>query len=153
MVFIVVLRKRFVLSRCKQVYKYGKRERFDLFDGRDLHLSSGVLNYLAYLKKVTTECTLQEESKLKKRGSMAQFLKEKRMKIGLTQSDVARKLGYSSPQFVSNWERGLASPPVFILRDLTKIYKVSADEMFKLLLSEVEADLRTEFYSTKKGRR
>jgi transcriptional regulator with XRE-family HTH domain len=84
---------------------------------------------------------------------MAQFLKEKRMKIGLTQSDVARKLGYSSPQFVSNWERGLASPPVFILRDLTKIYKVSNDEMFKLMMAEVEADLRAEFYSTKKGRR
>lgn len=90
---------------------------------------------------------------MKKRGRMAQFLKERRMKVGLTQSDVARKLGYSSPQFVSNWERGLASPPVFILRDLTKIYKVAADEMFDLLLEEVKFDLQKEFYSNRSRRR
>ena len=85
--------------------------------------------------------------------AMAEYLKEKRAKANLTQSDVASKLGYSSPQFVSNWERGLAKPPVFVLRDLTKLYKVSANEMFSVLLSEVESDLRSEFYSTKKSRR
>lgn len=89
---------------------------------------------------------------MKKRGQLAVFLKEKRVQAGLTQSQVAEKLGYSSPQFVSNWERGLANPPVFILRDLTKMYKVSADEMFNLLLAEVERDLHKEFYSSK-GRR
>lgn len=91
---------------------------------------------------------------MKKTEGLASFLKEKRVAAGLTQSEVARKLGYSSPQFVSNWERGLANPPVFILRDLTKMYKVSADQMFKLLLAEVEQDLHREFYATKgKGRR
>jgi transcriptional regulator with XRE-family HTH domain len=90
---------------------------------------------------------------LKKRGQLASFLKEKRVTAGLTQSQVAEKLGYSSPQFISNWERGLASPPVFILRDLTKMYKVSADEMFKLLMSEMERDLHRQFYSPKGRRR
>lgn len=90
---------------------------------------------------------------MKKRGQLAVFLKEKRVQAGLTQSQVAEKLGYSSPQFVSNWERGLANPPVFILRDLTKMYKVPADEMFQLLLAEVERDLHREFYSSKGRRR
>ena len=90
---------------------------------------------------------------MKKHGQLAAFLKEKRTNVGLTQSQVAEKLGYSSPQFISNWERGLANPPVFVLRDLTKMYKVSADEMFKLLLSEVEKDLHRDFYSTKGRRR
>jgi len=84
---------------------------------------------------------------------MALFLKEKRVKAGLTQSDVAQKLGYSSPQFISNWERGLASPPVFVLRDLTKIYKVAADEMFNLLVNDVKENLKKEFYATKGRRR
>lgn len=87
---------------------------------------------------------------MKKQGRLAAFLKEKRVEAGLTQSDVARKLGYSSPQFISNWERGLANPPVFVLRDITKMYKVPADKMFSVLMEEVEADLHREFYSTKR---
>lgn len=90
---------------------------------------------------------------MKKQIAMSEYLKDKRTKANLTQSDVASKLGYSSPQFVSNWERGLAKPPVFVLRDLTKLYKVSANEMFTVLLAEVESDLREEFYSSKKARR
>lgn len=90
---------------------------------------------------------------MKKRGRLAGFLKEKRVAVGLTQSEVARRLGYSSPQFVSNWERGLANPPVFVLRDLTKMYKVSADQMFDLLLEDVKNELHREFYASKGRRR
>jgi transcriptional regulator with XRE-family HTH domain len=90
---------------------------------------------------------------MKKRGRLAGFLKEKRVSAGLTQSEVAKKLGYSSPQFVSNWERGLANPPVFVLRDLTKMYKVSADQMFDLLVDDVKSDLHREFYASKGRRR
>ncbi len=91
---------------------------------------------------------------MKKRGRLSEFLKEKRVTAGLTQSEVARKLGYSSPQFVSNWERGLANPPVFVLRDLTKMYKVPADQMFELLVEDVKADLHREFYASKsRGKR
>ena len=93
------------------------------------------------------------ELELKKRGQLAVFLKDKRVQANLTQSQVAEKLGYSSPQFISNWERGLASPPVFVLKDLTKMYKVAADEMFTLLLGEVERNLHKEFYSSKGRRR
>jgi transcriptional regulator with XRE-family HTH domain len=89
---------------------------------------------------------------VKKNRRLAEFLKDKRVAAGLTQSAVAEKLGYSSPQFISNWERGLANPPVFILRNLTKIYKVSADEMFKRLLEQVEAELHQEFYSPRRRR-
>lgn len=90
---------------------------------------------------------------MKKRGHLSVFLKDKRVEAGLTQSEVARRLGYSSPQFVSNWERGLANPPVFILRDLTKMYKVSADQMFEMLVDEVRGQLEKEFYSSRGRRR
>ena len=97
--------------------------------------------------------TYLKELALKKRDRLSIFLKEKRVAAGLTQSDVATKLGYSSPQFISNWERGLANPPVFILRDLTKMYKVPADEMFELLMDETRTQLHREFYSSKGRRR
>jgi transcriptional regulator with XRE-family HTH domain len=90
---------------------------------------------------------------VKKRGRLAGYLKDKRVAAGLTQSEVAKKLGYSSPQFVSNWERGLANPPVFVLRDLTKMYKVGADQMFDLLVVDVKAELEREFYASRSKRR
>lgn len=90
---------------------------------------------------------------MKNRTHLAAFLKKKRIDAGLTQSEVANSLGYTSPQFISNWERGLANPPVFILRNLTKLYKVPADEMFSKLMEEIERDLHREFYSTKNSRR
>jgi transcriptional regulator with XRE-family HTH domain len=42
--------------------------------------------------------------------TLASFLKERRIAAGLSQIDVSRKLGYTSAQFVSNWERGIAKP-------------------------------------------
>ena len=40
---------------------------------------------------------------------LGDYLQSKRMKVGLSQGDVATKLGYSSPQFISNFERGLCA--------------------------------------------
>ena len=85
------------------------------------------------------------------RSHLATYLKRKRQEVGLTQSQVAEKLGYSSPQFVSNWERGLANPPVFILKNLTKLYRVSPDEMFGKILEQVQKDLYREFHTSKRG--
>jgi transcriptional regulator with XRE-family HTH domain len=77
---------------------------------------------------------------------LPEFLRDMRTKAGLTQAEVATKLGYTSPQFVSNWERGLANPPVVMLRNLTKLYRVEAEEMLTRFLQDVETDIRNEFY-------
>ncbi len=74
--------------------------------------------------------------------TLGEYLKEKRMESGFTQSEVADKLGYSSPQFVSNFERGLCSPPVSNLKTLVKLYKISTDEVVRLIIKEQERDLR-----------
>ena len=84
-------------------------------------------------------------------NKLAQFLKEKRTLSGLSQKDVATRLGYSTSQFISNWERGVSQPPINTLRTLALMYKISAEEMFNVLLEEtivqVEADLKRKFYS------
>lgn len=82
---------------------------------------------------------------MKSRGKLSEYLKTKRIATGLTQSEVATRLGYTSPQFISNWERGVASPPAFIIKELAKIYQISADDLFGRLMSEVEASLVREF--------
>ena len=84
-------------------------------------------------------------------NKLAQFLKEKRTLSGLSQKDVATRLGYSTSQFISNWERGVSQPPINTLRTLALMYKISAEEMFNVLLEEtivqVEADLKRKFYA------
>lgn len=86
---------------------------------------------------------------------LAEFLKEKRLKSGHSQMDVAEHLGYSTPQFISNWERGVSSPPLQTLRKLATLYKVNADEMYEVVLEttieQVKQDLHQKFYS--KGKR
>lgn len=81
---------------------------------------------------------------------LAKFLKDKRIEAGISQGTVAKKLGYTSPQFISNWERGLSRPPVTTLRKIAQIYNISPNEMFDVILKttigEVTAELTKKFY-------
>lgn len=89
-----------------------------------------------------------------RKAPLADWLREAREAAHLSQSQVAQELGYSSPQFISNWERGLSSPPIPKFKKLCKMYSLSLDEAFdKLLqatLTEVERKLRSEFYAQSK---
>ncbi len=77
---------------------------------------------------------------------LAHYLKKCREKAGYSQTQVSSKLGYTSPQFISNWERGLSHPPVKSLNKLAKLYKVKGVELgevfIKTYMREVEDDLR-----------
>lgn len=61
----------------------------------------------------------------------AEQLKAARYYSGHSQLDVAKKLGYTTSQFVSNWERGVSRPPVPVLHKLGIIYEVNAHELLK----------------------
>lgn len=73
---------------------------------------------------------------------LGDFLQSKRTKAGLSQGDVAAKLGYSSPQFISNFERGLCAPPLNKLKMLVQLYDLNGEEVLKLMLKEHERHLR-----------
>lgn len=78
------------------------------------------------------------------------YLRQKRIDRGLSQFDVAKVLGYSSPQFVSNWERGLVSPPLETVSVLIDLYQIPADEVIDRILDETREQLETQLLS---GRR
>lgn len=86
-------------------------------------------------------------------AELSNYLKKSRESLGLSQTFVSSKLGYSSPQFVSNWERGLSHPPVKSLKKIAKLYKLKDKELFDVYvdsyLNEVETDLRKKIQKIK----
>ncbi len=68
-----------------------------------------------------------------RRRLLGSLLKTARERVGMTQQAVAMKLSYSSPQFVSNWERGLAMPPMDVLPHLSKILAIPPKELIEAL--------------------
>lgn len=83
---------------------------------------------------------------------LGEYLQTKRAKAGLSQGDVATKLGYSSPQFISNFERGLCAPPLNKLKMLVQLYDMSGEEVMKLMMKEHEKHLRKHLGLSKKKR-
>lgn len=86
-------------------------------------------------------------------AELSNYLKKSRESLGLSQTFVSSKLGYSSPQFVSNWERGLSHPPVKSLKKIAKLYKLKDKELFDVYvvsyMNEVETDLRKKILKIK----
>ncbi|HRO66342.1 MAG TPA: helix-turn-helix transcriptional regulator [Pseudobdellovibrionaceae bacterium] len=80
---------------------------------------------------------------------LANFLREARVEAGLSQIEVAKALGYSTSQFISNWERELAAPPVKILKRLGKLYGISSDRLLEMLIEQSEETLRRQFRQSK----
>lgn len=73
---------------------------------------------------------------------MGIFLREKRELKGLTQAQVATQLGYGSPQFISNIERGVSRVPVKSLKYFIDLYSLKPDEVIDLLLEEKRNQLK-----------
>ncbi len=66
--------------------------------------------------------------------ALGAYLQELRMKKRLTQREVSLRLGYSSAQFISNFERGISMPPLKKLKELKVIYGASRIRLVGLAL-------------------
>ncbi len=82
---------------------------------------------------------------MRARKNLAQTLKEVRIKAGLSQRDVADILGYSTPQFISNWERGLSHPPINSLKKIALALNCSSDVLFEMILQETIESIKENF--------
>ena len=67
-----------------------------------------------------------------------------RKQAGLRQVDVAAKLGFTSYDRISHWEKGYAFPSVTNLFRLSALYKVPASEMYKEYFKILETGLNSE---------
>ncbi|CAB4150011.1 HTH_XRE domain containing protein [uncultured Caudovirales phage] len=65
-----------------------------------------------------------------------------RVKSDLTQAHVAKKLGYTSPQFISNIERGITAIPFPLLLKLGRLYKIDRDDLIEARVDDYRAGLK-----------
>lgn len=79
------------------------------------------------------------------RALLGQILKEYREKADATQSEVAERLGYATPQFISNIERGVSVAPLPLLNGLISLYKVKPDRIIKVLVDGGRKTILREF--------
>jgi transcriptional regulator with XRE-family HTH domain len=70
--------------------------------------------------------------------TLHQYTKRLRENAGLSQKEVAAKLGYKSGQVVSNYERGLCRPPLASLPQLARLYGVSLRTLFNRYAEDVK---------------
>ena len=72
---------------------------------------------------------------------LGKHFKKHRESNSITQSQVASSLGYDSPQFVSNFERGICVLPFKDIHTVIKSYKISKEETLRLYLEATEISL------------
>jgi len=65
-------------------------------------------------------------------------LREIRMNLGIRQIDVARRLGHTSPDRISHWEKGTAVPGLVNLFKLSVIYGISPENLYKELYTAIQ---------------
>ena len=77
------------------------------------------------------------------------YLKNLRNQAGLSQGDVATKLGYNSNQFISNIERGVCTPSPHIIYNFLRVYGLSSSKAVEDLL-EIQLQYLTAEYKGEK---
>lgn len=73
------------------------------------------------------------------------IIKMKRLEKGFSQSSLAKILGYSSGQFVSNWERGESYPPVDRLAKMSLLFEMDDIVLFNLYVEESVKEKKREY--------
>ena len=74
-------------------------------------------------------------------SNFGSFLHDARVKAQMSQKEVSELFGYKSAQVISDWERGLRSPPANILKKLAALYHIPMETFFELILEERTAIL------------
>ena len=84
---------------------------------------------------------------------LGEYLSRRRIQKGFTQAQVAKFCGYTSAQFISNCERGIAPLPIPTLRKLVKYPDLSPDEVVSIFIAASKIELMMKLGTLKPQRR
>lgn len=73
---------------------------------------------------------------------LPEFVKQRRTELGLTQKELAEKLGMSSAQHLCNIENGSAPMPPKYYKKLKRVLRIDKTEMILRLLDDYELHIR-----------
>lgn len=77
------------------------------------------------------------------------YLRQRRIDAGYSQVELGEILGYSSSQFVSNWERGLCAPPEDGLQKLIKLLKLNRETLVFSMIQDYKVEVEEKIYRKK----
>jgi len=77
------------------------------------------------------------------------YFKDKRIKSGVSQTELARELGFSTSQMISNWERGICSPPMNAVAIMVDLFRLNKKEVITMLVNEHKREIETELRGRK----
>jgi transcriptional regulator with XRE-family HTH domain len=80
-----------------------------------------------------------------KHESISSLIHQWRDLRSITQAQLAKKLGYSTSQFISNVERGICSFPVKKAKKLAKILDIPYDLLKTAYIADLSEELNQEF--------
>lgn len=85
--------------------------------------------------------------------TIGELIRKHRKAKGYTQLELGQKLGYTSPQFVSLFERGFSKVPVEVLGQLVVILGLPEQQILTLLIDEHSESLKKEVFAGKRLQR
>ena len=83
---------------------------------------------------------------------LGQYLKELRLKAGLTQTELAIAINLHS-QFVSNWERGQSAPPSHCFQIVLDILQADRDKVVKLMVLDSKKIIEAKVFNQKSNKK
>ena len=69
-------------------------------------------------------------------NKIGKYLKQRRVDSELAQHDLMKTLGFSSPQYISNVERGICGPPINQLYNWCMTVGANREYIYNLLLDK-----------------
>lgn len=87
--------------------------------------------------------------------NIAQLIRTKRMNHpkGYSQSELSHLLGYKNGQFISNVERALCNIPLKMLRKVSEVLDIPAEELKAAILKDQEETLNNHLYNLKPSKK
>lgn len=87
--------------------------------------------------------------------NIAQLIRTKRMNHpkGYSQSELSHLLGYKNGQFISNVERALCNIPLKMLRKVSEVLDIPAEELKGAILKDQEETLNNYLYNMKTSKK
>jgi transcriptional regulator with XRE-family HTH domain len=81
---------------------------------------------------------------------VSNLVKNYRIKAGMTQMDLGKKLGYTSPQFVSLFERGMSKIPLETIGQIIVLLKIPDAKIEMILVKIFKVEVMAKISAGKK---